>query len=65
MYVNGKVIPVETVPGMGTVKENDGEVNSNMIYLKCYKNFYKCYNVPPPSTTIKSILKRLLPTLPI
>jgi hypothetical protein len=26
MYVNGKVIPVETIPGMGEeMKENDGE----------------------------------------
>jgi hypothetical protein len=27
MYVNGKMIPVETIPGMGEgeIKENDGE----------------------------------------
>jgi hypothetical protein len=29
------------------------EVNSNMIYLIHCKNFYKCHNVSPPSTTIK------------
>jgi hypothetical protein len=37
--------PVETIPGMGwRTKENDGVVNSTMIF---YKNFYKCHNVPP------------------
>jgi hypothetical protein len=25
MYVNGKVIPVETIPGMGEGRENGGE----------------------------------------
>jgi hypothetical protein len=46
IYVNGKVRTVETIPGMGRekVKENDGGVNSIMIYCK---NFYKCHNVPP------------------
>jgi hypothetical protein len=28
-------------------------VNSNMIYLIYCKNFCKCHNVPPSSTTIK------------
>jgi hypothetical protein len=28
-------------------------INSSMIYLIHYKNFCKCHNVPPPSTTIK------------
>jgi hypothetical protein len=28
-------------------------VNSRMIYLISHKNFGKCYNVPPPCTTIK------------
>jgi hypothetical protein len=43
MYENGKMKPVETVPGMGgrEIKENDGGVN-----LIC-KNFCKCHNVPP------------------
>jgi hypothetical protein len=27
-------------------------VNSNMIYLVHYKNFCKCYNASPPSTSI-------------
>jgi hypothetical protein len=41
---NGKMRPVETIPGMGRViKKNDGGVNSTMIY---YKNFCKCHNVP-------------------
>jgi hypothetical protein len=38
--------PVETIPGMeeGSIKENDGGVNSTMIY---WENFYKCHSVPP------------------
>jgi hypothetical protein len=28
----------------GGIKENDGRVNSTMIYCK---NFCKCHNVPP------------------
>jgi hypothetical protein len=45
MYENGK-IRHETIPRMGAegIKENDGRVNSTMIY---YKNFCKCHNVPP------------------
>jgi hypothetical protein len=50
MYVKAKMIPVETVPGIG------GGVNSNMTYLIHCKNFCKCYNVPPPSTTITIII---------
>jgi hypothetical protein len=40
------VRPVETLPGMGggEIMENDGGVNSAMIYSK---NFSKCHNVPP------------------
>jgi hypothetical protein len=46
MYENGKMRPVETIPemGKGGIKENDGGVNSTMIYCK---NFCKCHNVPP------------------
>jgi hypothetical protein len=36
-----KMRPVETIPGMGG------------IYLAYCKNFYKCHNILPPSTTIK------------
>jgi hypothetical protein len=52
MYVNGKMIVVETIPGIGGggMKENGGRVNSNMIYCK---NFCECHNAPSPSTTIK------------
>jgi hypothetical protein len=44
-----KMTPVETAPGMGggEIQENDGGVNSNMIYLIYCKNFCKCHNVPP------------------
>jgi hypothetical protein len=54
MYINGKMRSVETMPGMegGGIKENDGWVNSSMIYLVYCKNFYKCHNVPPSSTII-------------
>jgi hypothetical protein len=51
MYVNGKLIPVQTIPGMGVGgyrKMMEG-ANSSMIYCK---NFCKCHNVPPPSTII-------------
>jgi hypothetical protein len=47
MYVTGKMIPVETITGMGWVKENDGGVNSSMIYLIYHKNICTCHNVPP------------------
>jgi hypothetical protein len=48
------VIPVETVPGIkGGGGERAVEVgNSSMIYLIHCKNLCKCYNLPPPSTTI-------------
>jgi hypothetical protein len=34
MYENGKLRPVEAIPGKGRrdIKENDGGVNSNMIH---------------------------------
>jgi hypothetical protein len=37
---------VETIPGTegGGIKENDGGVNSTMIYCK---NFCKCHTVSP------------------
>jgi hypothetical protein len=56
MYVNAKMIPDGTIPGMGDGRQRrvlDG-VNSSMIYLIYCKNFCKCHNVPPPSTTIKN-----------
>jgi hypothetical protein len=34
MYVNAKMRPVETVPGMGArLKDSSGGVNSSMIYI--------------------------------
>jgi hypothetical protein len=48
MYENGKMRPVETIPGRGIggegIKENDGGVNSTVKYCK---NFCKCHNVLP------------------
>jgi hypothetical protein len=29
------------------LKENDGKVNSSIIYLICCKNFCKCHDVSP------------------
>jgi hypothetical protein len=45
MYENRKMRPIETIPGMGEegIKENEGGVNSTVIYCV---NFYKCQNVP-------------------
>jgi hypothetical protein len=55
MYVNGKIRPVETVPevGGGRMKENDGGNEFNYDVLIYFKNFCKCINVSPPSTTVK------------
>jgi hypothetical protein len=46
MYENGKMRPVETIPEIegGRIKENNGGMNSTMVY---YKNFCKFHNVPP------------------
>jgi hypothetical protein len=43
MYENGKMRPIETIPGMvgGEIEKND-RVNSTMMYCK---KFYKCYNI--------------------
>jgi hypothetical protein len=55
MYVNAKMIPVETVPGirergMGERSREWGD--SSIIYLIHCKSLCKCYSVSPPSTTI-------------
>jgi hypothetical protein len=56
MYVNAKMIPVETVPGIGqgvgSCRRAVQEVNSRMIYLIHCRKLCKCYNVPPPSPKI-------------
>jgi hypothetical protein len=44
------MIPVEIVPGMRGREQKEMEVvNSNMIYLIYFKNFYKYHNVPHPA----------------
>jgi hypothetical protein len=45
----------KTVAGMWGrgMEENGGGGNSSMKYLIYGKNFWKCHNVLPPSTTIK------------
>jgi hypothetical protein len=61
VYVIAKVTPVEeTTPGMGReIRSSVEGVNSSMLYLIHCKNFYKCHNVPPPSTKIKERKKSL------
>jgi hypothetical protein len=60
MYVNGNMRPVETIPGRGKrrLKGMMEGVNSSMICLIHCRNFYKCHNVPPPSTRIKKLIKK-------
>jgi acyl CoA:acetate/3-ketoacid CoA transferase beta subunit len=58
MYVNIEMILVESIPGMGGVKEMWGGVNSSMIYLTHCKNFCKCHIVPPPSTKLSTTKKK-------
>jgi hypothetical protein len=55
MYVNGKMMSVEIIPGMGSkeVKENGGGDEFNMIYLMYCNNFCKWYNVFLPRTIKK------------
>jgi hypothetical protein len=55
MYVNTKMIPVETVPGMGKgIRRRAVEgLNSSMVYLIQCKNLCKCHNKFPPTTTKK------------
>jgi hypothetical protein len=58
MYVNVKMIPVETIPemGEGRYRRPVEEVNSSMIHLIHCKNFFKSHNIPPPSKTIKNYI---------
>jgi hypothetical protein len=53
MYLceNGKMRPVETIPGMGKVgiKENDGGVNWTKVYCK---HFCKCHSEPQHNNNI-------------
>jgi hypothetical protein len=46
MYENGKMRPVETIPGVGggRIKENGGGVNSTMM---CCEHFCKCHSASP------------------
>jgi hypothetical protein len=56
MYVNVKMGPVETVPGIRGGETGVREVeegNSRMIYLIYCQNLCKYYNVPTSSTVIK------------
>jgi hypothetical protein len=55
MYVNAKMITIETIPGTGGegINESGGGVNSSMIYLIHSTNLCKYHSVPPSSTTIR------------
>jgi hypothetical protein len=49
MYVNGKMIPGETVSGTGErgIKQTGVWGDFSIIYLIYCKIFLKCHNVPP------------------
>jgi hypothetical protein len=46
MYVNGKMRPDETIPGMGGGGERRMMEGVNLTNIYC-KHFCKCYNIPP------------------
>jgi hypothetical protein len=51
---NGTASNLKVLPGMGSGKRRAVEgVNSSLINLIHYKNFYKLHNVLLPSITIK------------
>jgi hypothetical protein len=59
MYVNAKMIPVETTPGkrgQKGIKENGRGGECMYDILTHCKNLCKCHNVLPPGTTIEEIL---------
>jgi hypothetical protein len=62
MYVNAKIIPVETTQELreGEMRRMIKEVNSCMVYLIHCKNLYKCGTVPPNITTIKGKKRNLV-----
>jgi hypothetical protein len=51
MYINAKMRPVETIPGMGEegIKERGGGVNSSVIYLIYCENFCNATMYPHPT----------------
>jgi hypothetical protein len=57
--INGKMMPVETILGIGErgIKDNDGRRKFKCDYLIYFKNLCKCHNVLPCSTTIKQTKK--------
>jgi hypothetical protein len=59
-----KTVSVENIPGMegwGERRRMVEGVSSSMKILIYYKNFCKCQNVPPASTTINKISNRNTP----
>jgi hypothetical protein len=50
-----KMIPIQIIPGMRGwgIKENDGGLNSSVIYLIHCRIFCKFHNEPPPSPIFK------------
>jgi hypothetical protein len=47
MYINAKIIPVETISGMGDgIRRAVEGMNSSMIHCK---NLCKYHSVPPPA----------------
>jgi hypothetical protein len=51
IYINGKMIPDETITGMGVgrIKENVGGGKFKYVYLLYFKNFCKRTMYPHPA----------------
>jgi hypothetical protein len=60
MYVNAKILLVETIPVMGGGRRVGKGLNPSMMYLIHFKKFWKCHNVPQPSKTIKKEERKIL-----
>jgi hypothetical protein len=55
MYVNGKMIPVKTIPGKGEGRDKGEWWRVYVqVYLIYCRNICKCHNVLPISITIKT-----------
>jgi hypothetical protein len=54
LYVNEKMIPAETTPGIWGEREmKEKGRGGEFIYVIHCKNLCKCHNIPPPITMIK------------
>jgi hypothetical protein len=56
MCINGKIIHIETVPGMGlgeNIGEWWGQGEFKYDIFDILQELCQCHNVPPPSITVK------------